>query len=571
MTDKEDKNGKKPEPLDPEEFKRIAADLEALDILFAPPSQPMPVARKLMKAQDFRGLPTLKHWRGEWMRWEETHWIEIEDRTVRAEIYERLEEARYMTPLGPLPWEPNRYKINDVLDALRGIIHLPGSYNPPCWLPGTTGTDSPVIAAKNGLLDVLTRELRPLMPGFFNLVAVPFDYDPNAPTPTRWLEFLHQLWPDDEEAIKALQDWFGYVLSGRTDLQKIFVIIGPIRSGKGTIARVLTAMIGKGHVSNPTLSSLGTEFGLAPLLGKSLAIIGDARLGPKTDTRAVIERLLSISGEDSITVNRKFKDQVSARLPTRFMIISNELPAFGDASGAIASRFVLTTLTESFLGKEDTELEQRLIAELPGILNWALVGLDRISRQRFTVPKSSAEAVAELQDLVSPMSAFVRDRCNQGPEHTVVIDVLYGRYRDWCVDNGHHPVSKPMFGRDLRAVLPRLQTIKQHGEQRQYLGIGLKPNPWDRSTGGRNAQHSGSSGSDGSDGSQNESPSGSTTGSQPGEPLEPHESSLQPLIDESLDIALSKTNGRCPECKWHLATQGHRADCPHFKTEGAQA
>ena len=147
------------------------------------------------------------------------------------------------------------------------------------------------------------------------------------------------------------------MLSGRTDLQKIFVIIGPIRSGKGTIARILTAMIGTGHVANPTLSSLATEFGLAPLLGKSLAIIADARLSNKTDTRAVIERLLSISGEDSITVNRKFRDQVSARLPTRFMIISNELPAFGDASGAIASRFILTTLTRSFLGHEDIGLE----------------------------------------------------------------------------------------------------------------------------------------------------------------------------------------------------------------------
>lgn len=142
----------------------------------------------------------------------------------------------------------------------------------------------------------------------------------------------------------------------------------------------------QGHVANPTLSSLGAEFGLAPLLGKSLAVIGDARLGSKTDSRTVIERLLSISGEDAITVNCKFRDQVSVRLPTRFMIISNELPAFGDSSGAIASRFVITTLTRSFLGKENIHLEQALLAELPGILNWALVGLDRISRQPFTVP-----------------------------------------------------------------------------------------------------------------------------------------------------------------------------------------
>lgn len=114
---------------------------------------------------------------------------------------------------------------------------------------------------------------------------------------------------------------------------------------------------------------------------------------------------------------------MSVRLPTRFLIISNELPAFGDASGAIASRFILTTLTESFLGHEDIGLEDKLIAELPGILNWALGGLERISRQRFTVPKSSAKAVAALQDLVSPMSKFVRECCDQGgPDKTVVID-----------------------------------------------------------------------------------------------------------------------------------------------------
>lgn len=248
---------------------------------------------------------------------------------MRAECYQRLEQAEFMTPFGSIPWKPNRHKISDVLDALRAITHLSESYNPPCWLPSVSDSDSIMIAATNGLLDVRTREVRSLTPGFFNLVSVPFPYDPDAPAPTRWLEFLHQLWPNDEEPIEALRDWFGYVLSGRTDLQKIFMIIGPLRSGKGTISRILTAMIGRGHVANPTLSSLGTEFGLAPLLGKSLAVIGDARLGSKTDSRTVIERLLSISGEDAITVNRKFRDQVSVRLATRFMIISNELPAFG--------------------------------------------------------------------------------------------------------------------------------------------------------------------------------------------------------------------------------------------------
>jgi len=62
--------------------------------------------------------------------------------------------------------------------------------------------------------------------------------------------------------------------------------------------------------------------------------------------------------------------------------------------------------------KENIHLEQELLAELSRILNRALVGLDRISRQPFTVPKASEEAVTSLQDLLSPMSAFVRDCCD---------------------------------------------------------------------------------------------------------------------------------------------------------------
>ena len=82
----------------------------------------------------------------------------------------------------------------------------------------------------------------------------------------------------------------------------------------------------------PTLASLGTNFGLSPLLGKPLAIISDARLGD-TPTHTVVERLLSITGEDMLTVDRKFRDPWSGKLPTRFVVLSNELPRFKDSSG----------------------------------------------------------------------------------------------------------------------------------------------------------------------------------------------------------------------------------------------
>jgi putative DNA primase/helicase len=298
-----------------------------------------------------------------------------------------------------------------------------------------------------------------------------------VPDPERWLRFLRELWPGDRDSVDALQEWFGYTISGRLDLHKILLLVGPTRGGKGAIARVLGALVGRENVAGPTLTSLAGDFGLAPLLGKPLAVISDARLNGR-NSNVVVERLLSISGEDTITVNRKYRDQWTGKLPSRFVVISNELPQLGDASAAIAGRFVALLLTRSWLGREDHALESELHAELPGILNWALDGLERLGKaNRFTRPKSTDEAMVALQDLASPVAAFVRDRCETKPESQVLIDDLYRAWRAWCEDNGHPRSTKQTFGRDLRAVVPRVQVIRPRGADRHrvYVGVGLRP------------------------------------------------------------------------------------------------
>jgi hypothetical protein len=63
------------------------------------------------------------------------------------------------------------------------------------------------------------------------------------------------------------------------------------------IGRVLRELVGVANCSGPTLASLGGNFGLWPLLGKTLAIVSDARLSGRGDTAVVVERLLSVSGE----------------------------------------------------------------------------------------------------------------------------------------------------------------------------------------------------------------------------------------------------------------------------------
>jgi putative DNA primase/helicase len=292
------------------------------------------------------------------------------------------------------------------------------------------------------------------------------------------------LWPDDDdgeinENIDTLQEIFGYLVSGSTRQQKMFLLVGPRRGGKGTIARVLRSMLGAHNVAGPTLASLGTNFGLQPLVGKLAAIISDARLGTKSDVGVIAERLLSISGEDTLTIDRKYLEPVTLQLPTRFVVLSNELPRLADASGALASRFIVLVMTESFYGKEDPGLTDRLIKELPGIFNWALDGAERLTeRGHFLMPKASSDAVRAMEDLSSPTGAFIRDTCVIGPERFVSTDLLFETWKKWCEANGQPAGNVQVFGRNLHAAVPGLKVIQPRdntGKQyRAYQGVGRR-------------------------------------------------------------------------------------------------
>ncbi|MER5681061.1 phage/plasmid primase, P4 family [Streptomyces sp. NPDC002238] len=451
------------------------------------PSNPMAVARRLLPSwQNENQRLVCRRWRGSWMRWTGTCWRELDDQQMRSSLYKRLEYATYSVPGKDgqpeiRDWSPTKQKISNLLDALGAITLLPTDTDAPSWVEqDAAGKDgSPIVACENGLLRIRDRALLPHTPGFFNLVSVPFHYDPAAMAPT-WERFLRQIWPDDQAALDALQEWFGYVLSGRTDQQKILLIKGPSRSGKGTIARVLKELVGRENLAGPTLAGLGSNFGLSTLLGKPLAVISDARLSGK-DGGQVVERLLTISGEDTIDIDRKFRDPWTGKLPTRLMILTNELPSFGDSSGVIARRFIVLNMTVSWLGKEDTNLTDKLAAEMPGILNWALEGLARLQRiGRITDPPSSQEAVITMQDTASPTSAFIRERCTVGAACEVPVDTLWAVWREWAEDNGVRAVgTKQMFGRNLLSVVPQLHRARPrdaYGRQvPTYTGITLTP------------------------------------------------------------------------------------------------
>jgi putative DNA primase/helicase len=461
-----------------EELDAKAAETETKydpSLKVSPPGQPMPNVRRFLADQ--YGHPDctlLVQQGGQFYGYDGRSWPPIEDPLLRSQLY-RFFEPRWFADdkERPKPFAPTMRKIADHADALAALTVISTQTPTPSWFGTGTVPGSELISCENGLIHWPTRKLLPHSPKFYVHHAVPFAFDSTAPQPKRWLAFLNQLWGSDQDSIDCLQETFGYLLSGDTGQQKMFLMVGPKRGGKGTIARVLTRLLGKHNVAGPTLSSLGTNFGLQDLIAKPIAIVSDARLGTKSDHALVTERLLSISGEDLQNVDRKFMAPWSGQLPTRFVIFTNELPRLSDSSGALASRFIVLMLTNSFYGNENPRLTDELCEELPSIFNWALDGLARLrARGRFKPPATSREAIQALEDLASPVGAFLRDRCSVGPECSVEIATMYATYRTWCEDTGRHAVNQQLFGRDLRAVRPEVQ-VRQLGEDRRrhYVGI----------------------------------------------------------------------------------------------------
>jgi putative DNA primase/helicase len=180
-----------------------------------------------------------------------------------------------------------------------------------------------------------------------------------------------------------------------------------------------------------------------------------------------------------LTIDRKHKEPITAKLNSRFVILSNELPRLGDASGALAGRLILLRLTHSWYGQEDHHLFDRLRGELPGILNWAIEGWKRLrDRGRFLQPASGRELMRDMEDLASPIGRFVRERCVVEDGARVEKGELFGEWKRWCDEHGRkEPGTDEKFSADLAAAVPTLGRSRprtSEGRIHVYTGIRIR-------------------------------------------------------------------------------------------------
>ena len=433
------------------------------------------------------GGDTLIHHQACWYRWNGKHYEAVTDDDIKARLWRWLGRCMCWTkpsktePTKLKPYQPSRNVVTGILDALKAVTNQSSSVEMPCWL-NESSPPRTVIAFDNGLLDVEaylagSATLLDHTPNWFSTNCLPHRFDQKV-TCSRWLDFLDQVFDGDQERITTLQQWFGYNLIADNRQHKLALMIGPPRSGKGTTMAVMSAMLGKHNVANSSLASLGGRFGLEPLVGKMAALIDEGHLGKFSDTSQILERLKAISGGSEQTVDRKGLPAMSSvALKVRFTIAVNEIPRLSDSSAAMRSRLLVIPFFNSYEGKEDFGLVDRLLTEIPGITNWALAGL-RLLRKvgRFQNPSAGDKILRDFVYLSSPVQAFLDECCEVGTEKEAKRNDLQLAWHVWCNDNGHVFGSNNDFGRKLRAAIPRIDDERRRvgaSRERWYMGVGL--------------------------------------------------------------------------------------------------
>jgi len=469
--------------------------IHAVDVL------PLELARTVLRelGLDDSGRQTIVRWANRWWRWTDGHHRPLDDEEWRAMLWRTLDRIDVMAvddKTGNSKIQRLKlgsHRVSEVCDAIGAVVdRVSPRSDLPCALADYAGPDPRRLAVvQNGLLCLSSRKLHSLNPRLFATAGAAVSYSPRATCPT-WDRFLREVFSDvdsgeeDLEAIQLVHQVLGWLVAGDTTRHKIPLLVGPTRSGKSLLSAVIRGLLGEGNVCSPSLTSLvDSRFGLAPLVGRSVAIIPDTRVGHRLDSSRVAEILLTISGGDPVNIDRKNREQLDdVRLNCRLMIVSNALPKIADASGALAARLIPIVTCQSFLGREDLTLKEKLFAELPGILNRALDGYDELLANGWVLPTKTREAIRALDRLGSAIKSWVDDRAALDPLSTTSTDDLFSDWKTWCVEAGIPPTSREVWARDLRAAFPSLRETRprvNRNRQYAYRGIRLRE-PWETSS-----------------------------------------------------------------------------------------
>jgi putative DNA primase/helicase len=286
---------------------------------------------------------------------------------------------------------------------------------------------------------------------------VTYSYDPQAKCP-QWKTFLRQIFgqnQDYKQKVYLLQEYMGLSLTNITKFQKMIMLIGIGSNGKSVILKVVGALVGEGNMSKVSLKDLNNKFNLVSLNGKLVNIDCDLdvdSLNSDAKFKAIV------AGEEMVLEN-KFERTFKSLVEVKLWAAGNAFPNVKNDSHGYYRRIIPLMFTRVIEeGEENRNLDEQLLKELPGILNWALKGLKRLIKNgNFTIPQSSREALLDYKISNNSVTRFFNEKLELidikgSPKSGILSSELFNAYKKFSVENGFPSISDSVFGTKLKAL-----------------------------------------------------------------------------------------------------------------------
>lgn len=413
----------------------------------------------------------------EWLIWEECRWkpdkkgsiFEMARQTARGIIQEAFsapdEKRDALLRHARESCDARRMKaMIDQARSLPGTPVDPTEFDKNGWL----------LASKNGTIDLKTGTLRQHNRNDLITKFTSIQYDAAGKAPV-WEAFLDKIFAGNQELISFIQRAVGYSLTGETSEQCFFMCHGTGSNGKSTLFNVLNDILG--DYSRTADMELFTERRSNQNSANEVAMLQGARLVTTVETNdgvrlneALVKKL---TGSDPITAKKLYADVFEYKPAFKVWMAVNHLPIIKGTDIGIWRRVRIVPFNVHITDAEkDIKLPEKLRAEYPGILRWAVEGCQQWQKQGLNPPDIVLAATDEYKKDQDLFGEFIEECCVVGDEINCTGKQLYETYERWCDESGYKPVSKKSF---VRAVRDRgfIQKLSRSNRY-DWIGIGVK-------------------------------------------------------------------------------------------------
>jgi putative DNA primase/helicase len=238
-----------------------------------------------------------------------------------------------------------------------------------------------LINVQNGVVDVRTKKLLLHKSEYYCRTQIPVRYQPGADAP-RFKGILEEIFRDDTEKMRTIQEFIGCILLPRIIIKKNLFLLGTEMEGKNgrdILIHILSKLIGQENIANLDISDFMPGDNVLIIRNKLLNI---AYSFPK-ETCAAIDAFDDMVSDMIIRVGgNSTKGEVLFRPITKHIFLMNDIPVILRKNRGLAQKMIIVKLNKRFTGNvADIFPEDKLTEELPGIFNWALEGLSRVSER----------------------------------------------------------------------------------------------------------------------------------------------------------------------------------------------